>query len=303
MYRLSIIICTWNRPIEITHCIKSIINANPSSLISECEVIIIDDGKLPDEILKGIDSTLKQSGYSLRYIQKDEKRGTFFSRILGIKKAKGDIILFIDDDAEMEKNYLETLLMTYNNNPEIAGVGGVDILLNITFLHRVYYRLFFLSSRRLGKLSISGFCNSYLYWKYQSNPFLSEFLIGHNMSFKKQMIPEIPDREWLKGYCPGEDIYISYLIGKEGLLMVNPQLKIKHSFSDSAREVQSHNHYKYLMNFFHILDLKKGKTINYVSFGWTVIGLILRGILKLNLSELKGYFLGVKNIFKIMIKR
>jgi len=49
------------------------------------------------------------------------------NRNRGAEKAKGDIIVFLDDDALMEKNYLKEAEKFFNEHPEIDIVGGPQL--------------------------------------------------------------------------------------------------------------------------------------------------------------------------------
>jgi len=49
------------------------------------------------------------------------------NRNKGVEKAKGDIIVFLDDDALMEKNYLKEAEKFLNEHPEIDIVGGPQL--------------------------------------------------------------------------------------------------------------------------------------------------------------------------------
>ncbi|PIS08820.1 hypothetical protein COT75_05065 [Candidatus Beckwithbacteria bacterium CG10_big_fil_rev_8_21_14_0_10_34_10] len=55
------------------------------------------------------------------------KKGPALKRDLGVKKARGDIIAFIDDDAYPDKNWLKNAL-TYFKNPKIGAVCGPGLL-------------------------------------------------------------------------------------------------------------------------------------------------------------------------------
>src|SRR3989338_9411409 len=49
------------------------------------------------------------------------------NRNRGAEKAKGDIIVFLDDDALVEKNYLKEAEKFFNEHPEIDIVGGPQL--------------------------------------------------------------------------------------------------------------------------------------------------------------------------------
>lgn len=94
---LSIIIPMYNSEKYICNCIDSIIK----SKMCKYEIIIIDDGST--------DSSLKlvEQNYSILdnvYIFKQNNKGVSEARNLGIKKAKGKYITFVDSDDTVDSN-------------------------------------------------------------------------------------------------------------------------------------------------------------------------------------------------------
>lgn len=55
------------------------------------------------------------------------KTGPADKRDLGVKKARGEIIAFLDDDSYPEKNWLKNALAIFNKNQKIVGVCGPSI--------------------------------------------------------------------------------------------------------------------------------------------------------------------------------
>lgn len=102
MLRYSIIVPVYNSEQYITECIESVLEQSESSL----ELIMIDDGS---------------DDNSLNIIQKFQERdsrikieNTFHSgpgkaRNIGIKRAEGEYILFLDSDDYLDRSYLKRL--------------------------------------------------------------------------------------------------------------------------------------------------------------------------------------------------
>lgn len=105
MKKISIIIPVYNREKEIEKCLESVINQKN---IEEIEVIIINDGSTDNSeniILNYIQNHQK---IDIKYIQK-ENEGIAKTRNLGIKKANGKYIMFVDSDDYIDKNLIEKL--------------------------------------------------------------------------------------------------------------------------------------------------------------------------------------------------
>lgn len=67
---------------------------------------------------------------SLKYgakLLKDEGKGRCYARNLGIKEAEGSIVIFLDDDVALEKDWLELVVKNFNLNPRLGGAGGNPI--------------------------------------------------------------------------------------------------------------------------------------------------------------------------------
>jgi GT2 family glycosyltransferase len=86
----------------------------------------------PDEIILVIDHNealfaRSQTAFpGVTVVQNDQKQGLSGARNAGIQVATGTIIAFMDEDAQAEPQWLETLLSAYAD-PAVMGVGGAII--------------------------------------------------------------------------------------------------------------------------------------------------------------------------------
>lgn len=103
---LSILICTYNREHFLQLCLDSILDQTKNYPSTEIEIIVIDNNS-KDNTRKLIDD-YKSSTYITYYLE--EKQGLSHARNTGINIAKGNYIAFIDDDATINKNWLNSLL-------------------------------------------------------------------------------------------------------------------------------------------------------------------------------------------------
>ena len=122
--KASILICVRDEEETIRQCISSLINQDFPR--REFEIIVVDD--YSTDQTPGI---LKAFLGQVRYFRNKKRRGIAYSRNLGLKKARGDVICFIDGDAYADKAWLRNLLMAYDGG-EIDGrvfprelLGGV----------------------------------------------------------------------------------------------------------------------------------------------------------------------------------
>ncbi|MAG37883.1 hypothetical protein CMI45_00650 [Candidatus Pacearchaeota archaeon] len=113
MVKLSIIIPTHNEESDISSCLQSL----EKQSFSDFEVIVVDDGSTDDtlKIVKNHKGKLKIK------IIKGQHKGPGFSRNLGAKSAKGEILIFIDADMTFHKDYLKNLTSPIIKNKKIIG--------------------------------------------------------------------------------------------------------------------------------------------------------------------------------------
>jgi len=100
---ISIVIPTYNELNVLLECLKSL----ESQDISNFEVIIVDDGSIDDTIK--LASDFRSKNYTLEVIKQDHK-GPGSARNLGSKKAKGEILVFVDADMTFENDFLRKLV-------------------------------------------------------------------------------------------------------------------------------------------------------------------------------------------------
>ena len=71
---------------------------------------------------------------TVRYILIPEKQGIPFNRNPGIAQAKGEIIIFIDDDCWVPENWLGNLIEPFNHDKALLAVTGGTRIPPSTFL-------------------------------------------------------------------------------------------------------------------------------------------------------------------------
>lgn len=106
---ISIIVPVYNVEKYLKKCVNSIINQT----YTDFELILVDDGstdnsrEICDEYLL-IDRRIK--------VFHKENGGLSSARNMGLKKAKGEFLTFIDSDDIINKKYLEIMMKTINDN-------------------------------------------------------------------------------------------------------------------------------------------------------------------------------------------
>jgi len=92
---ISVIIPTYNSAETLVKILESIYKND----FKDFEVIVVDDASSDNtsEVIKG---------YLVKYVLLESNRGAAFARNKGSELAKGDILLFVDADSEIEEDLL-----------------------------------------------------------------------------------------------------------------------------------------------------------------------------------------------------
>lgn len=126
MSPLSVIICTYNPEITtINQCLLAIKKA--TQLAKPLEIILIDNNSnnqfIEDESFKLLVADLGIT------IINEAKQGLTPARLRGIQEAKGDLLIFIDDDNFISHNFFSETLRIGIENPQIGSFSGQVFLL------------------------------------------------------------------------------------------------------------------------------------------------------------------------------
>lgn len=104
----SIIIPVYNSSLYIKKCIKSV----KFQSFSDFEVLLINDGST-DDSLKIIEEEIKED--SRFYVYSKKNSGVSSARNLGLNKATGKYVIFIDSDDWIEETLLQNIYENGNN--------------------------------------------------------------------------------------------------------------------------------------------------------------------------------------------
>jgi glycosyltransferase involved in cell wall biosynthesis len=86
------------------------------------EIIIVDNRSSPP--LAGMQFG---RGDDLPRVVREERLGLTFARIRGIREARGDVIIFVDDDNLLAPNYLRVVAECFDADPALGAVGGKSL--------------------------------------------------------------------------------------------------------------------------------------------------------------------------------
>lgn len=110
---ISVVIATYNGREHISYCLDALLGQQTSHTY---EIVVVDDGSMDHvaEVVRTYDN--------VRFVRQDNA-GPAAARNRGVHEAKGEIILFIDDDCVASPDWIEKMLAPFQD-PSVMGVKG-----------------------------------------------------------------------------------------------------------------------------------------------------------------------------------
>ncbi|MBI5877733.1 MAG: glycosyltransferase [Chloroflexi bacterium] len=110
---VSVVVPTYNRAYGLSACLDSLMEQD----FRDYEVILSDDGSTDD-------TRMVANRYPrVQYIA-GPNAGPAAARNRGIHRARGEFVVFTDDDCRVPHEWLARIVDGYERHPEVAGVGG-----------------------------------------------------------------------------------------------------------------------------------------------------------------------------------
>ncbi|MGK9476891.1 glycosyltransferase [Melioribacter sp. OK-6-Me] len=120
-YQISVIICTYNRARYLPIALNSLKEQKFDK--NEYEIIIVNNNSTDNTEKVCKDFIDQNPNLNIKYVIEKQK-GLSAARNRGINEATGEIIIFIDDDAELTPNYLEEAKKFFSQHPNVDAMGG-----------------------------------------------------------------------------------------------------------------------------------------------------------------------------------
>ena len=123
---LTVVIPTYNRLPILQKCLRSLEHQQSSEFITDYEVIVVDDGST-DQTIDWLETHQADLPHTCCYCQSHQ--GPAAARNLGVEKAQGETIIFIDSDLVVTETFLkshaETLAKAYQQSDKVFTYGRV----------------------------------------------------------------------------------------------------------------------------------------------------------------------------------
>lgn len=117
---VSIVVPTHNRKISVTRLIDSIL----LSTYKNFEIIVIDDFS-QDGTLDFLNKNFKRNK-KIKLIRNKKNLFTAGTRNVGQSEARGELILFVDDDNVVDRKMIEAMVDVFLNDEEIGLAGPIN---------------------------------------------------------------------------------------------------------------------------------------------------------------------------------
>ena len=292
--RISVIIPTKNRPLDLYKAVKSIL----SQSMRPDELIIIDQSE-SSHSLNLLECYFHEALYTnYKYILDPNINGLVSAKKKGVSNSSGDIILFLEDDIVLESSYIENIEKGFVSNSNMLGCSGIIINQpNKSKAYQIFFDIFHFGIFQDKR-------NKFFGKKYiESNLFIpSNTLSGGVSSWRKEVFVSVPFDD-INGFHMLEDIDFSTRAACHfgNRFFINTMAHLSHFSSPINRSSSKLKHYRKVCEF--ILFYKKRRNLPFAfnSLIWLLIGLLLDAIFQAlcnkSFEPLAGYINGVKDGF------
>ena len=118
---ISLIIPTYNRAGLLKRALESAVNLDYPP--THYEIIVVDNGSTDATAAAVNYMRDNNSSHRVRYIR-EERLGLHNARHAGVWAAKGDILVFTDDDASFDRGWLRAYAAAFDSHPKMVAAGG-----------------------------------------------------------------------------------------------------------------------------------------------------------------------------------
>ncbi|MCJ7634141.1 glycosyltransferase [Candidatus Bathyarchaeota archaeon] len=299
--KISVVICTKNRVQELMRCIKSVI----AQSLSLDELIIVDAGDTEKAYLKIKEEFPNDSRF--KYIHTFPSYLTA-DRNTGVRNSSGDIIIFLDDDTVVDKDFIKEVAKVFEKDHEkkIGGVMGNmvnvqrpnNILSNLNLAIR---RIFLLPTLGSGRFRCSG-CPTFIHGAKETKNV--EFLSGCCMAYRRKVFNDLKfDTGFLEAHLCTDDEDFSYRVSRKYQNVYTPYAKLVHNPSPIGRDTRYTRTKMTVEARYYLLKKNFPQTLKHtLAFWWSVIGLIVQAATTMDKESLKGLIRGLAAIKRPFIK-
>jgi glycosyltransferase involved in cell wall biosynthesis len=292
----SIVICTLNRPDDIQRCVSAIVQQSRKPK----QLIVVDAGELGD-----VEQRLRACcvAADIEFVYCKDHPSTTKQRNRGAEFVTGDIVFFLDDDSELDADYVATILNIYDEDAAKT-IGGATGVLSpnqqaTRGIWRWYTRFFLLPEVRIDTGSRLKASNFPVYSTFLAEARETEIMPSKAVSFRTDVFRDFMFDVDLAGYVMAEDIDLSYRISRHYRLLVVPDAMFRHSYSPVSRNSTREHEKRRVLFTQYFFQKNKGQVgWHHLARYWALFGMALRyfyfGIRDRDMQRFKGFFDGIR---------
>lgn len=205
--KVSVIVPVYNGEKVIGSCLKSLLNQNYPK--KNYEIIVVDDGSTDNSV-----EVVKK--FKRVKLIRQKHKGPAAARNLGVKHAKGSIVLFTDADCIPSRNWIKSMVEPFKDK-QVVGVAGTYKTLNKESLVARF----------------AGYEIEERHEKMKENKTI-DFIGTYSAAYRKNVFLKFGGFDESFTMASGEDPELSFRLSKAGLKMVfQPKAWVWHRHPDT----------------------------------------------------------------------
>ncbi|MBA7507792.1 Undecaprenyl-phosphate 4-deoxy-4-formamido-L-arabinose transferase [subsurface metagenome] len=208
---VSVVVPTYNRKELLKRCLRSLFKQSYPT--KSYEIIVVDDGSSD-----GTHKFLKEKEKEIQNLRafRQKNKGCAAARNLGVKNARGEVILFTDDDCVVPRNWINQHLKHYGEK-NVAGVGGTLWPKEMNWIE---------------EFKIAEYLDEFTQLMEVTDPKMGKGLATCNCSYRKKVFERIGPFD--ENFLTGSDPEFSKRVLSNGYpLIKDPSIKVYHLRIDS----------------------------------------------------------------------
>jgi GT2 family glycosyltransferase len=271
--KVSAVLPTKDRPALLAETVGALL----AQTVVPAELIVVDQSATEEgrrAVTAMVEAVPAARRPELVYVWDRAINGAAAARNAGLDRARGDIVVFCDDDVAPEPVVVERLLANYALEPDLAGLAPVIVNYQRPgWAARLHHRVF-----RLGPFRDE---RQPLYWNWDRYPkgvlLPVRMFTGALMSFRRDALAGVRHDARYRAASVGEDVDLCWsLVARGGRLAITTDARIVHNKAPRpARRPEE----ALLTSWAFLYDKHVAKTPStQLAFVWFVVGVILGAV-------------------------
>jgi GT2 family glycosyltransferase len=218
--RVSVLICTYNRPELLAQCLDALITRTSEK---PDQIVVVNGGDdRADNVVRAQQAEAEKFGIEVRLV-KTVNKNLAASRNVGLPFCTGDVVAMTDDDAEVEPGWITQMKRLHLEHKDAGVIGGAVVGADSdSFVSRLADQVTFPSSDRAGYVRT---------------------LPGVNVSYKREVIERSGSQD--ESLFRGEDVDYNWRVKQMGYeVYYDPSMRVLHHHRPTLRQFWR-QHYMY----------------------------------------------------------